>query len=150
MGAEQNPVTRAFELYARAVASKDVDAFMAIHAPDVQVFDAWGQWEYTGAAQWRAMATGWFASLGDETVEVGVAQVHSSVGEEVAYGFADVTFTGISATGERLRSITNRFTLGLNRGPDGWLIGHQHSSLPINMETGAALFDPPVPKPRAG
>lgn len=144
MGTEPNPVTEAFDLYARAVADKDVEAFMAIHAPDIQVFDAWGQWEYTGAAQWRAMAADWFASLGDETVEVIFTRVHAGVGADVAYGFADVTFTGISAAGERLRSMTNRMSVGLNRGPDGWLIGHQHSSLPIDLETGAALFDPPV------
>ncbi|GAA4363988.1 YybH family protein [Paeniglutamicibacter cryotolerans] len=144
MGNEQNPVTHAFELYARAVADKDVDAFMAIHAPDIQVFDAWGQWEFTGAGQWRELATGWFASLGDESVEVLFTRVHTSIGADVAYGFADVTFTGTSASGHRLRSMTNRISVGMNRSPEGWVIGHQHSSLPINLETGAAMSDPPV------
>lgn len=144
MDTEQNPVTRVFELYARAVADKDVEAFMAIHGPDVQVFDAWGQWEFSGAESWRAMAADWFGSLGDESVEVLFARVRASIGHDVAYGFADVTFTGISATGERLRSTTNRMTMGLDRGPGGWVIGHQHSSLPIDLETGRGMFEPPV------
>lgn len=143
MDTEADPLRRALELYARAVEAKDIEAFMAIHAPDVQVFDAWGQWEFLGAEQWRAMAVNWFAGLGAETVHVGYSHVHGSVGVDVAYGFADVTFTGISAGGQALRSITNRMSLGLNRGPDGWLIGHQHTSLPIDQETGRGLFAGP-------
>ena len=61
------PCTRAVKLRTDAVAHVP----QAIYADDVHVFDAWNQWQYSGLEAWRAMAAGWFGSLGDdETVEV--------------------------------------------------------------------------------
>jgi len=86
------------------------------------------------------MAAGWFNSLGEERVEVGFDRVSSSVGDEVAFGSAAVTFSGISADGTRLRSITNRVTMGLEKRAGVWKIAHEHSSLPIDMPTGKGIF----------
>ncbi|MFC5930823.1 hypothetical protein D6T64_11615 [Cryobacterium melibiosiphilum] len=59
------------------------------------------------------MVIGWFGGLGSDTVEVVFADVQASVGAGVAFGHAAVTFTGNSARGERLRSMTNRITVNL-------------------------------------
>ncbi|WP_429875579.1 nuclear transport factor 2 family protein [Fictibacillus sp. NRS-1165] len=40
---------------------------------------------------------------------------------------------------EKLRQITNRFTFGLKKENNSWKIIHQHSSLPISMETGKCI-----------
>ncbi|WP_059389825.1 nuclear transport factor 2 family protein [Arthrobacter sp. Hiyo1] len=58
----------------------------------------------------------------------------------MAFGHAAVTFAGISAEGERLRAMTRRFTLCLEKKDDAWKISHEHSSLPIDMETGKGIF----------
>lgn len=86
------------------------------------------------------MAAGWFGSLGDERVEVEFHDVRSSIGEDIAFGHAAVTFAGVSAQGERLRSMTNRLTLNLVKKEGLWKIVHEHSSLPIDMESGKAIF----------
>ena len=44
-------------------------------------------------------------------------------------------------SGEKLRQITNRFTYGLKKVNESWVIVHQHSSLPIDMETGKGSFN---------
>ena len=134
-----DPISDALAAYAAAVQAKNVDAFTALYADGVQVFDAWGQWQYSGIDAWRGMAAGWFGSLGEETVEVEFANVRSVAGADVAFGHADVTFTGISATGERRRSITNRLTVGLEWQYGRWSIVHEHTSLPIDMESGMAI-----------
>lgn len=140
MSDDAEPVTRALTAYAAAVYGKDVEAFAALYADDVHVFDAWGPWEYRGIDAWREMASGWFRSLGDERVEVHVNDVSALAGDDVAVGHAAVTFTAVSADGEQVRSVTNRLTLGLEKRNGDWKIVHEHTSLPIDMATGAASF----------
>ncbi|TXN30049.1 YybH family protein [Lacisediminihabitans profunda] len=140
MSIEDTPVGRTLAAYAAAVNAKDVDAFAALYDDDVHIFDSWGQWQYSGIDEWRAMATGWFESLGDETVEVGFADLRSTIGDDVAFGHAAVTFTGISATGERQRAMTNRLSIGLQRKDGAWRVVHEHTSLPIDLESGSAIF----------
>jgi uncharacterized protein (TIGR02246 family) len=137
---EPTPVTHALAAFAAAVHAKDVEAFTALYADDVHVFDSWGQWQYSDIGEWREMAAGWFGSLGDERVEVEFHDVRSSIGADIAFGHAAVTFTGVSAQGERQRSMTNRLTLNLAKQDGAWKIIHEHSSLPIDMESGKGIF----------
>jgi len=106
----------------------------------VHVYDSWGQWEYTGIDAWREMATEWFTSLGDESVEAEFTDVHSAVGDDVAFGHGAVTFAAISAEGERQHAITNRLTVSLEKKDGLWKIVHEHTSLPIDMESGKGIF----------
>lgn len=140
MSNEQTPVHQALDNYAAAVHAKDVDAFIALYDDNVHIYDSWGQWQYTGIEAWRSMAGEWFSSLGNERVHVEFNDVRSVAGEDVAFGHAAVTFAGISAEGERLRAMTNRFTICLEKKDDGWKISHEHSSLPIDIETGKDIF----------
>ena len=140
MTTEQNPVTRAFDAYVAAVAAQDVEAFVALYDDDVAVFDCWGQWNYSGLDAWRAMVTDWFRGLGSDTEEVVFADVRTTVGTDVAFGHASVTFTAISPAGERQRSLSNRLTVNLERRGATWKIVHEHTSLPIDMKTGQAIF----------
>ena len=137
---EATPVTHALDVYAAAVYAKDVEGFTALYDDDIHVFDSWGQWQYQGIDQWRGMAAGWFGSLGDERVQVEFNDVQSAVGEDVAFGHAAVTFAGVSADGERLRAMTNRITVNLAKKNGVWKIAHEHSSLPIDLETGKGMF----------
>ncbi len=141
MSPDHTPVTRALGAYAAAVRAKDVDAFVDIYADDVHVFDAWGRWEHVGSAAWRAMATEWFGSLGTELVDVTFAEVRASIGSDVAFASAAVTYAATSAAGESLRSMTNRITVGLERTDGDWKVVHEHTSLPIDLASGRGIFD---------
>ena len=124
------------EEYRDAVHAKDVDRFVAIFADDVRVFDMWGTWSHEGIDSWRAMAEGWFGSLGDELVRVRFDDVQESVGEDAAVVSAFVTFAGLTAEGEELRSMNNRLTWGLRRIDGAWKVVHEHTSAPVEMATG--------------
>ncbi|MBW9234491.1 nuclear transport factor 2 family protein, partial [Leptospira santarosai] len=60
----------------------------------------------------------------------------------VAFVHCAVTFAGYQEkSGEKNRQMTNRFTIGLKKVNDSWLITHEHSSLPIDMQTGKGIFN---------
>jgi uncharacterized protein (TIGR02246 family) len=124
------------EAYRDAVHAKDVDAFVAIFADDVRVFDMWGAWSHDGIDSWREMTVGWFGSLGDELVRVEFDDVQTTVGDDTAVLSAFVTFAGLSAEGEELRSMNNRLTWGLRKTGEIWKVVHEHTSAPVEMATG--------------
>jgi ketosteroid isomerase-like protein len=96
----------------------------------------WGMWSHDGIDSWREMAVGWFGSLGDEIVRVEFDDVQATVGDDTAVLSAFVTFAGLSAEGEELRSMNNRLTWGLRKTNGTWKVVHAHTSAPVEMTTG--------------
>ncbi len=140
MSAADGPVETVLARYAQAVRDKDVDAFAALYAEDVQVFDMWGAWSLHGIEAWRGMAGSWFDSLGDEQVVVTWSALQASVADALAIGHATLTYTAVSAAGQTLRTLDNRITLALRRQAGEWKIFHEHTSAPIEHETLQAIL----------
>ena len=136
-------VQSAFDSYRDAVYAKDVDAFVGLYDPAVQVFDMWGVWSYDGRDAWRGMATEWFGSLGDERVGVEFTHVRSEIAGDLAFAHALVTYTGLSAEGKALRAMTNRISWVLRRSGGAWRVVHEHSSAPVDFETQKAILQAP-------
>jgi len=134
------PVHDFLEAYRAAVLAKDVAAFSALYDNEVEVFDMWGSWTLHGIDAWRAMASEWFSSLGEETVLVEAREVSSTAGPDLALGHAILTFTARSAAGETLRSLDNRITIALRRNGDAWQVIHEHTSAPIHHQTTKAIL----------
>jgi uncharacterized protein (TIGR02246 family) len=133
-----------FDRYREAVHAKDVEAFAALFDDDVHVFGMWGRWSYDGLDEWRKMATAWFGSLGNETAHVDFDDIQTLVGDGVAAAHAFVTFTGVSADGDELRSMNNRLTWALRRTDEGdWKVVHEHTSAPIDVETAKVILSRP-------
>jgi uncharacterized protein (TIGR02246 family) len=123
--------------YRTAVYDKDVDAFVSLYDEEVMVFDMWGRWVFRGLADWRAMATDWFSSLGTELSSPEFHDVRITAGDTVAAVHAFLTFRGLSDAGKELRAMDNRITWVLRKNSDGaWKIVHEHSSAPADFETG--------------
>ncbi|MCZ7590182.1 MAG: nuclear transport factor 2 family protein [Gaiella sp.] len=138
-------IERMLQEYAAAVRAKDVDRLLALYADDVRVFDMWGRWSYDGAGAWRGMATEWLGSLGDEQVAVEFDEVETVVGDGVAIAAAFVTYKGLSADGQELRAMNNRLTWGLTkRSGHNWKVVHEHSSAPIDFDTGKVQLQRPA------
>lgn len=121
--------------YAAAVRAKDVDAFVGLYADDVRTFDLWSVWSYDGKDPLRRMVEEWFGSLGTDIVAVEWDEVRAQDGEDVAALSAFLTYRGLSAEGEELRSMNNRLTWVLQKDADGaWKIAHEHTSAPAGDE----------------
>jgi uncharacterized protein (TIGR02246 family) len=120
------------EAYTAAVHAKDVDAFVALYADDVRTFDLWSEWSYEGKGALRGMVAEWFGSLGTDVVAVEFDDVRTQGRHDVAAVSAFLTFRGLSAEGEELRSMNNRLTWVLEKDDDGaWKIAHEHTSAPV-------------------
>jgi len=123
------------EAYAAAVRAKDVDSFVGLYADDVRTFDLWSEWSYDGKAAFRGMVAEWFGSLGTDVVAVEFDEVRTQGGDDVGALSAFLTFRGLSAEGEELRSMHNRLTWVLQKDGDGaWKIVHEHTSAPAGDE----------------
>lgn len=137
----ENSVARVVESYKSAVHSKDVDALMRLYDPKVRVFDTWGVWEYEDAAKWRSAIESWFTSLGTEKVKVTFEDLKSSGSADMAAVSAIVTYAGLSATGEPLRSMQNRLTWVLKTSGHVLRIIHEHTSAPVGFEDSKAILE---------
>jgi ketosteroid isomerase-like protein len=133
-------IARVLESYKSAVLAKDVELFMRLYDPSVRVFDAWGVWSYEGSAAWQTAVEGWFTSLGTERVKVTFDDVRTSPGREAAMVSAIVTYAGLSAQGEQLRSMQNRLTWVLRTSGHVLRIVHEHTSAPIGYTDSKAIL----------
>lgn len=132
MSSQIDPVVKMIASYQEAILTKNIDAFCAIYDADVHIFDMWGRWSMRGIDAWRTLAHGWFSSLGTERVIVDANHIESVVTDEMAVGHAIFTYTAVSATGEKLRTLDNRITVVLKRTGDTWKVIHEHTSAPID------------------
>lgn len=133
-------IARVLGSYAAALEAKDVEALMRLYDPGVRVFDLWGVWSYEGVAPWRRAVEGWFASLGTERVKASFDAVAASGGREFAVVSAIVTYAGVSAAGEPLRSMQNRLTWALRSSGHVLRIVHEHTSAPLGFEDMKAIL----------
>jgi ketosteroid isomerase-like protein len=129
--------------YKSAIYEKDVKRFVSAFASDIHIYDCWGNWECMGISQWEKIVKEWFDGLSEEGVLL-KTDFNDLVVEEnsnLAFVHCAVTFAAYNDSGEKLRQITNRFTFGLRKENESWIITHAHSSLPISMETGKGIFN---------
>jgi len=138
-----HPLHQALAAYQAAVLAKDVEAFAALFADDVHVFDMWGPWSRQGIAGWREMAADWFGSLGEERVVVEADDVRTLVSGDIATLTAILTFRAIDAQGQELRSLNNRLSRVLRQQADRWKVVQEHTSIPIDGATGKGEFKRP-------
>jgi ketosteroid isomerase-like protein len=131
MSGSANPVVQVLEGYKAAVHARNVDQFLHLYDQDARAFDAWGVWSYEGVSARRKTIEDWFGSLGSETVNVTFDDVQVTAGPELALLSATGRYAAVSANGNEIRSMQNRFTWGLKRQGSAWKIIHEHTSVPI-------------------
>lgn len=137
-------VQEVLETYKKAVNERDSGRFLKMYASDVHIYDCWGSWECKGIDAWRDNVCGWFNDLKEngDVLKVSVEDVVMEDNTNLAFVHCAVTYAAYKeGTDEKLRQMTNRFTFGLKRVNGSWLITHEHSSLPINMEDGKGMFN---------
>ena len=121
--------------YAEAVYAKDQQAFLALYAQDVVVFDTWDQWLHTGRQAWSGVVKAWFTGLGEDRVTVKFSPIASAIEGDGAFFCATVRYAALDAAGKELRSMENRLSWVLKRGQNGWRIVHEHTSAPVEPKT---------------
>ena len=128
--------------YQAAVLAKDVDAFVALYADDVLIYELWGTWTHD-IVSWRAMAKGWFEFLGDQRSVVEANDVNITVSGDMALLTAFLTYRAVDASGQELRSLDNRLSWVARQRGGRWQVVHEHTSVPIAHADGKGLFKRP-------
>lgn len=126
-----NPVENILNRYKTTAEAKDLDGHLALYDENVVVFDLWDQWSMQGRSAVRAMVSEWFGSLGIENVKVDFEIQQATTSGSVAYGYAIVKYSAVSALGETIRWLQNRMTVVLENRSGEWKIVHQHTSAPV-------------------
>ena len=140
MDEHEKTILQLSDTYKAAVNAKDVDTFVSLYDQDVVVSDMWGEWSYTGVEAWRRIVTDWFGLLASERVVVEFTNAQVITEQSIAVVHTFVTFKGISAAGEALRAMQNRFTWVLKNSGGVWKILHEHSSAPVDFETSNVIL----------
>ena len=130
-----SPFDQLTNAYSDAVYAKDQDAFLALYAPDVIVFDTWDKWLHPDRHAWAEVVKAWFTGLGEERVKVSFSPVTSSIDGDSAFFCATTRYAAIDAAGNELRSMENRLSWVLKRNAEGWRIVHEHTSAPADPGT---------------
>lgn len=107
-----------FDQYKDAAFRKDKSAMKALYHEMAVLFDVWNDFSIRGKLDVCRMVDEWFDSLGSESVGVEFEGVQLLVGDTVAFASCSVTFRAISESGEELRHITERMTLGFVKESD--------------------------------
>jgi ketosteroid isomerase-like protein len=121
-----------------AIWTKDLDRLLSFYSPDIVYFDIVPPLRYLGSAALRERFSHWFDGF-----EGPIGQrIHDDLTIE-ASGDLAVASMLIRAGGTRKDGHEVEFwvraTSSLQRSADGWLITHEHVSLPVDLQSGTAV-----------
>ncbi|MFI7111326.1 YybH family protein [Nonomuraea sp. NPDC050227] len=119
---------------------KDVDRLLALYAPDVVYFDVVPPMRFAGLDELRGNFVRWFAEY-DGPIALETREPVVAAGGEVAFAHMLHRDSGRRRNGLQT-SIWVRSSLGFRRTGQGWLITHEHVSVPIDPATLQAWFPP--------
>ena len=117
--------------WTRALQAKDLNALMALYAPDVVTFDLMPPHQVPDAAHYRKNFERWFASM-DGPMEYEPHDLHVCVADSVALSFCKSHVTGKHANGEKA-DYWVRVTTEFQKVNGEWMVGHEHVSMPARM-----------------
>jgi len=115
----------------QAVRARDVEALMSHYATDVATYDLITPLANLGSEAVRQRVVEWLASF-QSPLEYDIQDLILAFGGEVAF---DHHFTHVRGTTKDGAAVGYRKLQG------HWKVVHQHSSVPIDMETQKGIFD---------
>jgi uncharacterized protein (TIGR02246 family) len=122
-----------------AMRTKDVDRLMALYAPDVVYFDLVPPLRYAGAGALHDRFSDWF-SRWETAIGMELADVDVVADGDVAAAHMLIRASG-TLQGGREVGYWVRTSNTFRRSDDGWLITHEHVSLPVDLPSGSAVMD---------
>jgi len=127
------------QAWAKAISAKDLEAVMSLYSPDLVSFDLDPPLRYTGADNKRRAWQKFFAAY-PGTLSYKVQELHVTASEDAAFVHSLNHVKGRLAHGHD-HELWVRWTACFRRETDGWLILHDHASVPANVAQGRALLD---------
>jgi ketosteroid isomerase-like protein len=128
-----------FERRSEAIRAKDLERLLAFYSPDVVYFDVVPPLQYVGSAALRGRFTHWFEGF-DGPIGQELSDLTVTADGDVAVGSMLIRASGTLMNGHEVSQWV-RATSVCRRSESGWLITHEHVSLPVDLDTGTAARD---------
>jgi uncharacterized protein (TIGR02246 family) len=122
-----------------AMRTKDLDRLMALYSPDIVYFDVVPPLRYASSAALRGRFSEWFAGF-EGSIDMEVRDVTMLASGDVAVAHWLSRAGGTLKNGRRVGSWV-RVTNCCERSDHGWLITHEHVSLPVDLVNGNPAMD---------
>jgi ketosteroid isomerase-like protein len=125
--------------WSEAIRIKDIDRLMAVYSPDIVYFDVVPPLQIIGSAAVRGNFLRWFdgwnSSIGQEIRDLNIV-----ASGDIAAAYMLIRASGTLKDGRQV-GYWVRATLSCQRSNQGWLITHEHISLPVEFRSGSAAMD---------
>ncbi len=122
-----------------AIGNRDLDRLMSLYAPDIVYFDLVPPLQYAGSAALRDRFADWFprwrSRIGQQLQDVTI-----TMGEDIAAAHMLIRTSGTLKDGQEV-GYWVRTSNSFRRSGNRWLITHEHVSLPVDMQSTAAVMD---------
>lgn len=139
MASIESEIRESLDRRADAAWHKDLDRLMSLYAPEAVYFDVVPPLRYVGADALRERFRHWF-SLWEGPIGQQLGDLTVLGGGEFAAAYMLVRASGTLATGREV-GYWVRVTDCFRRSGDGWLVTHEHVSLPVDMASGRVTMD---------
>lgn len=132
-------ITALLDKWSAAVRTKDIDALIALYAPDIVYFDVVPPLQITGSDAVRRNFLRWFdgwrTGIGSRAHDLKIRAT-----EDTAIVFKLHRTSGTLKNGREV-GYWVRVTVCCRKSNGRWLITHEHVSVPTDFETGRAVLD---------
>jgi ketosteroid isomerase-like protein len=127
---DETAVRDLIEAWAAAVRRQDLAGILRNRSPDVLMFDVPPPLKSEGIDAYRRTWDMFYAwSRGP--VKFDIAEMHLTVGAEVAFAAALMRCAGVEPSGEDIE-LDFRLTVGLRKIHGQWIVTHEHHSIPAD------------------
>lgn len=134
---DETRIRERVERWIQALRAQDLDALMALYAPDVVTFDLMPPSQVFGADRYRKNFERWFAGM-PGPIDYEMQDLRILVDGSVGFCHSVNHVTGTRVTGEKA-DYWVRVTVGFEKRDGEWMIVHDHISMPFEMDSMKAV-----------
>lgn len=139
MASTPSEVRALLESWSGAIRMKDIDRLMPLYSPDVVYFDVVPPLQVTGSAAVRRNFLRWFDGW-KSSIGVEIRDLTVLASGNVAAAYMLHRTSGTLKSGREV-DYWVRASVYCQRSNRGWLITHEHVSLPVDFQSGSAAMD---------
>jgi ketosteroid isomerase-like protein len=139
MDSTQSEIRALLDRRSEAVWKKDIDELMSFYSSDIVYFDLVPGLRYAGSPALRARFSEWFDAF-DGPIGQELRDLDISASGDLAVAHTLIRASGTLKSGQEV-GYWVRATSSFRRSDDGWLIAHEHVSLPVDFESRRPAMD---------
>ena len=136
---DEGQIRQRLQAWTRSLRAKDLDALMALYAPDTVTFDLMPPSQVQGADRYRKNFERWFAAM-PGPIDYDIHDLRITLSEDVGFCHFLSHIKATRANGETA-DYWVRVTVGFQERNGQWMMIHDHVSMPFDMETSKAVRD---------